>query len=480
MRTLNIIVSLFLLTGLFSCAEDEGNYDYIVLNTITIDSLLDEYSVDQYDTLKIDGVKLNFALEENADLEYEWAVRGRVISTERNCRGYITEAPSWYDSWLCVTDRTNNLKYYKYFKLTVETPYSKALYILSETADGTAKLSVQRRDKENAPLMNEVFELNNPDLGHLGKKPVQITFDDAWGYRLYVVCQEGERKLLKINPENLLLEQYWDEASIGEGYTGTFVPEYFCNDMGAGMVLSEGKLFLFNYSSNNSLYRPVDGYHFSWVGSNPTLSSGYYWAYDEDSQQFKMLERKTNPLLFDKVTNIDTLLTIGQTYRAHGVIRQGDFDEVMYPVLFDPQTGMEHYYELNCMSDFYYDEEKNEYVSVDDFRATEKMVRPAVMEPEGVCLLSDASYWYVSQGDKLVRYFFSGTATPDDWYTDFKGRVSAMIFDEEQERVFVASCDGAKSYIYELSAVNPNQLLHEPFVVDGKIVSMCAVGSWKY
>ena len=153
MKIRYIITSLLLVLGI-ACSDDQGNYDYRELNTITLDGLVKDYYVDQYDTLKINDLNMNFALDSNVDLAFEWVVKTknkdtrRVVSTDHFCNGYITEAPGGYDAWVCVTDRSNDLKYYQEFNLTVNSPFQNALYVLSETADGSAVLSLQRRDKE--------------------------------------------------------------------------------------------------------------------------------------------------------------------------------------------------------------------------------------------------------------------------------------------------------------------------------------------
>lgn len=477
MKIRYIITSLLLVLGI-ACSDDQGNYDYRELNTITLDGLVKDYYVDQYDTLKINDLNMNFALDSNVDLAFEWVVKTknkdtrRVVSTDHFCNGYITETPGGYDAWVCVTDRSNNLKYYQKFNLTVNSPFQNALYVLSEAKDGSAILSLQRRDKENAPLQIDLFEGENPGLGQLGKKPIQISY--YWG-TVYAVCQEGERKLLKINPKTLQLQQYWDETTIDEGYVGSFVPEFFTNDLGGGMVLSEGKLFLFNYMSNGTLYFPIEGYNFSWVGTNPGESNSYYYAYDEDSQTFKKLEKGNNPLLFNKVSTVEELNTAGQTYWAQGAKVASDYDKTRYPILLDQATGMEHYYEIYCGGD--YDEDWN-YIK--EFRYSEVMNRQAVLDENSVCLLSNANYWYASKGNKIVRYFFSATSEVKDWFTDFKGEVTNMMFDSKEDRIFVATFDGTKSYIYEISTIESEEQLNAPLELTGKVVSMCVVGKWMY
>ncbi|MFR3330186.1 MAG: PKD-like family lipoprotein [Odoribacter splanchnicus] len=483
MKILYFLTGILMVAGVVSCADDNGNYDYATLNTITIKGMADEYIVDQNDTLWVDTLRLDFALEENAEVAYEWVIRAQsgeaeVISTAKNCGGRITQAPGSYTmSYLCVTDLTSDLKYYYPFRLTVNTPYQIGLYVLSETADGTAKLSMQRRDKENAPMMDNLFELCNPDLGILGKKPVQLSYYD-WmkvsSSGLVVLCQEGDRKISLLNEETLLLEQYWNESSI-ENYSGSFEPVFYNDDMGGTVLDREGRVFTFNYSDNKTLYAPaeIENTRFSWIGGG-SLASTQNYAYDEVSQQFVMLKNTDNPLKFDRMSPIDSLDTEGQTYRAFAV----NGDRTLFPVLYDPSTGMEHYYELETIEE--HDEYWTQYWYV--YNHKEKAVRSAVMEEDSKCLLSDMDYWYVSKGNRVVRYFFSATSNVEEWTPGLEGRVTALMFDYEQDRIFVAAYDGTKSYIHEFSAANAKEELAEPMEVEGKIVSMCmaGLGDWIY
>lgn len=480
MKIVYIVIGLMFL---FGCSEDKGSYDYRTLNSIALSGLEKEYAVDQFDTLRIDDLKMDFALEENADLAFEWVMRranadlntARVISTDRNCRGYIEEVPGNYRAYLCVTDKTNNLKYYRQFNVVVNTVWANGLYVLSEAADGTAVLSMQRRDKPDQPLIYDVFGLNNPDLGALGKKPVQVCRGDMFSSDVFILCREGERKLSRLDYDDLKLRQYWDESTV-EGYTGSFCPEYFSNEQGHGMVMSEGKLFVFNYSNNHTLGWPVEGYRFSWVGTNPSLSNHYY-AYDEESQTFKHLQEGRIAMSYDDVETIDELNTAGQVYRSSAKMILEDFVWIQYPVLYDPATGLEHYYEIHIGGDYTPDWD---YITF--FNYSEKMARPALLEEDGACLLSKSSYWYVSRGNKVIRFFFSENSAPQDWITGLKGRVTDMIFGNDETRIFVATYDGSKSYIYEIDARNAGKHLNEPIEVEGKVVSLCVMNGsdWKY
>ena len=485
MKTGNFLSAYLLLAAsMFACAPDNGNYNYSEVNKITIQGMVEEYSVDQMDTLWVDSLRLDFSLEETDNLAYEWVIKKQggvpeIISTTKNCGGKITQAPGSYSqSWLCVANLDTGLKYYWPFRLTVNTSWENGLYILSEAADGTAKLSMQRRDRENAPLVSDVFESCNPELGVLGQKPVQLSYADGYvssPVGLYVICQEGERKISYIDDRTMQLQQYWNETLV-EGWSGDFTPKYLNNFTGATILDENGSVFSFNYSGNMTLYRPFEGRNFSWLGGEPAFSNEMNYAYDEDDDCFYVLANTENSLLFDELSPIEEFNTEGMTFWNSGH-KLGDdgWGWILYPILYDPETQMEHYFEISVTSEY-----NDEWELIKYYSYKEKCSRPVTVEQDGVCLLSNMDYWYASKGKRVIRYFFSDKSVPQDWTAELEGEITAMIFDEEQSRLFVAAYDGTKSYIHEVSASETMKELAKPLEVDGKVVSMCATGSWTY
>ena len=469
-------MSVLLAAGMFSCDNDSGNYDYSNLNTITINGIPEDtvYIVDQNDTLRIGGISFSFALNENDNLEYEWVLNRKLISTERECRALVTEVPGDYSGYLCVTDLSNNLKYYQEFDVRVATTYSNGLYVLTEKADGTASLAIQRRDRENAELRDGLFELSNPDFGELGRKPVQLAYYEdgmAETKYIYVFCQEGDRKITFLSSEDLSLQRSWNETSIAGGsYDGTFIPEYFMLEMGDGMVVSEGNLFLFNYSGTGTLASPITGYDFSWAGVSPGISTMTYAAYDEASDTFYELSNMlTGNSMMYEVYNVlgGTLNTAGLTFLTCGTTDIDPVTKDICPVLYNPETGEEHYYRISLV----------DYMFLE---IAEEAVRPATLDEKGIALLSNASYWFAAKDNVLIRYFFSSSSQPENWTPALEGDITAILFDDEQARIFVAAYDGTNSYIHEFSTASANTELAEPLEVEGKVVSMCVVGNWTY
>ena len=262
-----------------ACSEDKGNYNYLPVNTIVEDSIEGTYTVVQFDTLTIKPY-LRFSREESEDLSFEWSIEGQVISTDPVCHARIMMEPNdekdvnnrWYDALLCITDNTTGLKYYKSFRVTVNTAYSVALYMLSEGTDGQARLSFQRRDIPDAPIVHDVFEAANPRLGKLGKKPRQVYTGSIMSKTFVVICEEGDKKMAVLNRTNLKLDKNYNEEVVMGGYSGTFTP-YEIKVLMGGMVVAKEGLLGYNYMNSAALYRPIVGdYDFAhWVDCNYTM-----------------------------------------------------------------------------------------------------------------------------------------------------------------------------------------------------------------
>lgn len=489
-KILNILITgicFVIMTG--ACVDDEGNYDYKLLNTIEISGIGQVYQVDQMDTLKIETLQLGFKLGETKDLDFEWKVNGQVVSTERFCRAVITEKPDGaknYPGVLCITDNSNGLKYYAQFEVKVGTAFTNALYLLSEAEDGTAFLSMQRRDRENAPVVTRIFEQLNPDFGHLGKSPRQVissreyvmeTGGSHYDPIFYVVCAEGDKKVSTLDPQTMELQNYYTADMIGEGYQGDFTPEYFSCYGGDGLVISEGKLFMLNYNRSRSLYRPVTGYSFAWVGQ----TGGGWYGYDEASDRFLSLDKGDDPVLLDKVVPLnelefaqsDPLETSGLKYLA-----AAENNDVLYPVLWDPQSKTAHFYEIFYEESMDFDMSIFDWVITKSLTFREIMQRPNVYGEKPVCLLDNQGYWFFAKGNKIVRFINRDGGNVTDWYTDLTGDVTTMIFDNSKERILVATWDGSQSRIYELSTLEARKSLTTPLILKEKVVSMCVTGKW--
>lgn len=468
-----------------ACSEDKGNYNYLPVNTIVEDSIEGTYTVVQFDTLTIKPY-LRFSREESEDLSFEWSIEGQVISTDPVCHARIMMEPNdekdvnnrWYDALLCITDNTTGLNYYKSFRVTVNTAYSVALYMLSEGTDGQARLSFQRRDIPDAPIVHDVFEAANPRLGKLGKKPRQVYTGSIMSKTFVVICEEGDKKMAVLNRTNLKLDKNYNEEVVMGGYSGTFTP-YEIKVLMGGMVVAKEGLLGYNYMNSAALYRPIVGdYDFAhWVDCNYTMDAYLWISYDNKSEQFMRLE-VSQGVAYDKVSPIPTpedFSTKGQKFLVGG---HSGYD-CSRPVLYNFAEKKAYFYKILMTADEW---DMTTMQPIWEFSYSKIMERGNLLNEKSVTVFGENSlYWFIANGNKIVRLHGDG-GEAKEVYTAPQGEVTTMMLDAKEERLFVVAYDGSKSYIYSVGVLNEDwgKLKELPLEMEGKIVSVAATGSWKY
>ncbi|MDR2413475.1 MAG: hypothetical protein LBD64_00620 [Odoribacteraceae bacterium] len=473
------LLALALLAG--GCIEDKGNYNYSALNTIEITGIATDttFRVDQFDTLRLAPV-LKFKNETITNLSHEWKINHEVVSTEPALEISISlEANSsntYYAASLIVTDNATDLKYYKDFRVVVTTSFVSGLFVLSERADETATLSFQRRDRPNALFMHDLFEGANPLFGALGKKPRQIVQQFYPNQLLGVLCSEGERKLSLISPTTLELARGISNETIRGGYTGDFTPAAMNLYLG-GMITGGGKMFGYNYMGNESVYKPIaaDTIEFAdWVDTNSSIDSYAWIAYDNKGERFLKLEQNSDPLLYDKITPLTVengLSTAGQKFIAGGV-----YQDDVRALTYDPAGKKAYSYGIPV----WYDLDLSNFEMIIHATVTRFSEVANLVNEQSVCLY-DTEYWFIANGNVVKRLHEKGN-TPVDWFTAPKGNVTTMTVKSGSsaagaDRLFIATYDGAKSYIHEINLATREQL-NAPLELDGKVVFLLAKGTW--
>ncbi len=474
-----IVYTIIVLFSAVGCAEDNGNYDYTELNKITIGNIEELYEVDQYDNLVIEP-ELTFDFEALSDISYEWFVNNQLISTEPNCNAYMEMAPKTdmygrveaYDAVLCVTNKANNLKYYKAFQLKVGAPYTNSMLLLSERKDGTSNLSFKRMDKPDAALVHNVFENANPQNGELGRKPSQIVLASMLG-DICVLNKEGDKRMVRLAPVDMSVSGIYDAHS-ASGYDGEFIPSSL-NIFRTGIILGDGQLFGFNYMNNETVYLAAEGdYDMAWADANIAVMESWWCGYDNKNERFLSF-KNSGSIYFDNMEEVksESFSTKGQKFLAGGAL--GDFYKADKRVILLDNAGTAHFYKL--LMNYGYDASGWNIVYSLEFDKT--MEKQNIADKFSVAFLAvNSSYWYISKGNQINRLFADG-GDITTCCTLPKGNPVTMMADAKEERLFISTFDGEKSYIYTLNLLT-NQLVGEPMEMEGKVVSMLAMGNWKY
>lgn len=152
----NLLCLLMLISASLatSCYDDKGNYDYVEINEISIDtrSTGTYFAVDRYDTLTIsptlrftqstiDDSQLSFKWEMYAD---DWAnsdEKAQVLSNEKVLHAQMTrmESVTPYAVVLSVTDNSNGCTFRQKYQVSIQPSVLSGLLVLQDD-NGKARL----------------------------------------------------------------------------------------------------------------------------------------------------------------------------------------------------------------------------------------------------------------------------------------------------------------------------------------------------
>jgi hypothetical protein len=140
-----VILSMFI--GIASCAGDDGNYDYVQTNEVSISGMESSYNVEQFANLIITPNLISSGNFDVNDYEYLWyiyMIKGTddpdTLSHERNLNAVINGSPGEYNLVYQVKDKQTGLFYMQCSNVHVVNSFSKGLAVLSNV-DGYANVA---------------------------------------------------------------------------------------------------------------------------------------------------------------------------------------------------------------------------------------------------------------------------------------------------------------------------------------------------
>lgn len=135
------VILLLASIGLFSCVEDEGNYNYTSLNEITIEGIEGSYNLlDKVDVLKITPTIKGSILGDNLDnYEYQWHIhegvtehKHTILSNEKDLEYKVDLGVGSYTLYFTVKDRTTGLEASAYSSIKTSTAISKGFMLIGD------------------------------------------------------------------------------------------------------------------------------------------------------------------------------------------------------------------------------------------------------------------------------------------------------------------------------------------------------------
>ncbi|MCW3464613.1 PKD-like family lipoprotein [Chitinophaga nivalis] len=301
-----ILLSLLFL-GLIACYKDKGNYDYLSLKKITIDSILD---VKRYymDSLIIEPV-ITVDKGDFNELDFEWSMmpttgvfeplpsEPEVIANTRVLRIQIKkesrEFP--YIMVLRVIDKATGVSVFRRFQLTISSPYASGWLVLSDR-NHVSDVDIVTPDGD---VHSRIYEnVNGKPMTDHGLR-LSLTGSLNGKDELYI---QTDNNILQIrNPEFTYLR---DAASMFYSMPGVVKPQVLTiNDMATQRYLiSNGQIFVAATLNNGKYSLPLVGNY----EAAPFVASGgaYSAIYDKKNGRFLKFPARTNAVTMEAFTEL--------------------------------------------------------------------------------------------------------------------------------------------------------------------------------
>ncbi|MEG1737414.1 MAG: PKD-like family lipoprotein [Odoribacter sp.] len=172
---------LLLMTGwCSSCYEDKGNYAYTPINEITVAGIEDTYEIMRWDTLKI-PVTLKQTQQQDSKILYSWFLNGKKIADTKDLKYVVSEkAKSYLARFQAIDPVNDSVKFFRDFKVTIHTAYSKGLMLLSDCGGVPEMAFMSTLNNPEHKIIRNIYQLENgrPLVG----KALCIEQPEPWYY----------------------------------------------------------------------------------------------------------------------------------------------------------------------------------------------------------------------------------------------------------------------------------------------------------
>lgn len=301
----------------WSCYDDKGNYDYIELNSVTIDTvgtgILSEYALFRYDTLTIEPVvyfnneRVTETDTNNPNLEFYWTiyhahtgvgVNYTVDTLGRSVKfnAPITRVAGAYTLQLTVKQKETQIEAYHQISLQVDESISDGWMVLYEREGNTdAGLIVNDRIKRNVlqeRLFVDLYSASNEGK-RLAGKPIRIVHSVPRGIAtggLVLMASAGglvgvDRNTFEVTHEFEKL--FWEAPAQNLGWIGATMLQ-------KEMLICDNQVYGLNFmimGGNNLFGVPCRGDYGELADWGPDFFGSSYdgVVYDKTNQCFKCI-----------------------------------------------------------------------------------------------------------------------------------------------------------------------------------------------
>lgn len=307
---------------LYSCYDDEGNYNYRDINEVKISGLPEGEitRIKNGDTLKIAPmIEGTLAGKNEADYEYTWTAvlekgkgeetQAMEIGKEKNLNYFIELPVGEYFIYLNVLDRKTNVTWRQKFDLSVSVATSVGWIVLGDRNGETHLDMISRVGETEKVLRNLLKDFNMPNKKGPEKILYTLNYNGAGSphVRIILITQTGACYL---DPEELTWEEAFDlkyeMGMLPKDFRPTYVASINPRSDGSSrnILLTTDEVYC-KKSSNSYIYELPRNYvdEQTFKAAPFVITSGedyiYQWEppvilYDLDHKQFVQLNTAWN------------------------------------------------------------------------------------------------------------------------------------------------------------------------------------------
>lgn len=435
-----------LLLFVWSCMTDKGNYTYIDINEIKIDSIRESYTINPGDTLQIVPF-LTFSLSSTPEMEHSWMLGDSILSVTPNL--YFVPQVDYKQPKIInyiVRNKATSLQYEKRFMVTFRNPFDAGFYLLCE--DGEKQASLSYIANETNKVQNHVFETINPKLGNLGSEPTQLVRTTReW----LICCKGGDKNISALNLKTMEAIYFANEKTLVGEYKEPIQSSYIHVHPRSSAVVGNGKLFCFNEANTHVLFEPAKGDYLlaDWVCSNTATAAYFKIGYDKEKQKFRhFASTRANRFVFDRISDFPVIseiniegkkiqasfvpeeITKGQQFLAAG----SEPNNKERVILIDDKTGTAYFYYLDIQDGYNPD---GDLILKYGFSRTSHYTGNAITTKSIGLYAANAKQWYIATDDKIWCFPAEGGDPVLIHTLENKAIVSCLALTENHNRIAI-------------------------------------------
>lgn len=291
-----------------SCADDQGNYDYIDLNDIGI-SFDESYEAIARERFSITPQITNGTFKAEA-YTYEWKAYDRnngqepvVLGTDLNLDITLHLLQGNYLLVLNVKERSSGLYYQRTASLQVNTPTSLGWLVLCSD-NGQARLDMVSHIKNPHSIYRNLLEGSEPGNWH---NPNQLICDSKMEEPFYLVTEDGCTRLS--NKEFVWDNSYMIANEFGTGiFTGT--AQYMASHFPGKLLIDDkGRVYYCNTLMGDGLFGTVRSNRFyvapaAGYNAKNTQIVPSFMMWDKTNRQFVVCAQEFYTIGLDNLSDL--------------------------------------------------------------------------------------------------------------------------------------------------------------------------------